>query len=134
MRVAAIQTVSGGDVAANLAQAEPLVAEAAARGAQLAVLPEYFGILGAPPVANPDAATTPNNTPATLTVLANDTQGPGGTSFDPATVDALADYETPNRYSRGSPYVAVNGVLVVDGGKPTGATPGKALRGPGYKP
>ena len=54
--------------------------------------------------------------------------------FDPATVDALATYETPNRYSRGIPYVAVNGVLVVDGGKPTGATPGRALRGPGYPP
>jgi deaminated glutathione amidase len=47
MRVAAVQTVSGGDVEANLAQAAPLVAEAAARGAQLVLLPEYFGILGA---------------------------------------------------------------------------------------
>jgi predicted amidohydrolase len=46
-RVAAVQTVSGGDVAANLAQAEPLVAAAAAQGARLIVLPEYFGILGA---------------------------------------------------------------------------------------
>ena len=47
LRVAAVQTVSGGDVAANLAQAEPLVAAAAGQGAQLIVLPEYFGILGA---------------------------------------------------------------------------------------
>ena len=47
MRVAAVQTVSGGDVAANLAQAAGLVAAAAAEGAQLIVLPEYFGILGA---------------------------------------------------------------------------------------
>lgn len=46
-RVAAVQTVSGGDVAANLAQAEPLVTAAAAQGARLIVLPEYFGILGA---------------------------------------------------------------------------------------
>ncbi len=46
MRVAAVQTVSGGDVADNLAQVEPLVAKAAAQGAQLIVLPEYFGILG----------------------------------------------------------------------------------------
>jgi nitrilase len=46
-RVAAVQTVSGGDVAANLAAAEPLVAAAAADGARLVVLPEYFGILGA---------------------------------------------------------------------------------------
>ena len=45
--MAAVQTVSGGDVAANLAQAEPLIAEAAAKGARLVVLPEYFGIFGA---------------------------------------------------------------------------------------
>jgi predicted amidohydrolase len=47
MRVAAIQTIAGGDVAENLAQAELLVRAAAAQGAQLIVLPEYFGILGA---------------------------------------------------------------------------------------
>jgi predicted amidohydrolase len=47
MRVAAVQTVSGGDVDANLARAEPLIAEAAAEGARLVVLPEYFGIFGA---------------------------------------------------------------------------------------
>ena len=47
MRVAAIQTIAGGDVAENLAQAALLVRAAAADGAQLIVLPEYFGILGA---------------------------------------------------------------------------------------
>jgi deaminated glutathione amidase len=46
-RVAAVQTVSGGDVAANLAAIEPLVADAARQGAQLVLLPEYFGIFGA---------------------------------------------------------------------------------------
>jgi nitrilase len=46
-RVAAVQLVSGGDVAANLGAAEPLIAEAAAGGARLVVLPEYFGIFGA---------------------------------------------------------------------------------------
>ncbi len=46
-RVAAVQTVSGGDVAVNLAQAEPLIVEAVAEGARLVVLPEYFGIFGA---------------------------------------------------------------------------------------
>ncbi|MEP7180846.1 MAG: carbon-nitrogen hydrolase family protein [Betaproteobacteria bacterium] len=45
-RVAAVQVVSGGDVAANLREAEPLVVDAAAQGARLVVLPEYFGILG----------------------------------------------------------------------------------------
>jgi nitrilase len=46
-RVAAVQTVSGGDVAANLASAGALVDAAAAGGAALVLLPEYFGILGA---------------------------------------------------------------------------------------
>ncbi len=46
-RVAAVQTVSGGDVAANLAAVEPWIAEAATQGAQLILLPEYFGIFGA---------------------------------------------------------------------------------------
>jgi len=45
-RVAAIQTVSGPDVAANLSRAGDLIAEAAAGGARLVALPEYFGIMG----------------------------------------------------------------------------------------
>ncbi len=45
-RVGAVQMVSGGDVAANLAQAEPLIAQAVAQGARLVALPEYFGVFG----------------------------------------------------------------------------------------
>lgn len=45
-RVAAIQTVTGIGVDANLARADALLAEAAARGAQLALLPEYFCMMG----------------------------------------------------------------------------------------
>lgn len=52
--------------------------------------------------------------------------------FDPATVRSVATFESPNHYSEGFRYVAVNGVLVVDDGKITGKTPGRALRGPGY--
>src|SRR6266542_2676048 len=52
--------------------------------------------------------------------------------FDPATVRSAATFESPNHYSEGFRYVAVNGVLVVDDGKITGKTPGRALRGPGY--
>ncbi len=47
IRVAAVQTVSGGDVARNLDLARDLVAAAADAGAKLVLLPEYFGILGA---------------------------------------------------------------------------------------
>jgi len=53
--------------------------------------------------------------------------------FDLAKVQDLATYEEPRRYSAGMPYVAVNGVLVVDGGKITGAAPGQVLWGPGKR-
>ena len=46
---------------------------------------------------------------------------------------ATARLQKPNQYSEGFRYVAVNGVLVVDGNKLTGKTPGKGLRGPGYQ-
>ena len=46
-RVAAVQMVAGGDIGVNLAQAGPLVDDAARAGAELVLLPEYFGILGA---------------------------------------------------------------------------------------
>lgn len=45
IKVAAIQMVSGQDVERNCRDAERLIAEAAARGARLAVLPEYFPIV-----------------------------------------------------------------------------------------
>ena len=50
MRVAGVQMVSGDDVAANLAQAAPLVDAAAAAGATLVLLPENFGFMGTRPV------------------------------------------------------------------------------------
>ena len=46
MRVAVVQMNSGEDKAQNLATAERLLGEAAARGAELAVLPELFTYLG----------------------------------------------------------------------------------------
>ena len=46
MKLAAIQMVSGTRVEANLAAAHELLCEAAAQGAELAVLPEYFCIMG----------------------------------------------------------------------------------------
>jgi len=46
MKVAVIQMVAGMDVSANLAQAHALLQEAAQGGAELAVLPEYFCLMG----------------------------------------------------------------------------------------
>jgi N-acyl-D-amino-acid deacylase len=54
--------------------------------------------------------------------------------FDPATVRDVATYENPNQLSQGMEYVLVNGVLVIDQRKMTGALPGKVLRGAGYVP
>jgi N-acyl-D-amino-acid deacylase len=53
--------------------------------------------------------------------------------FDPARVRETNSFEKPKSYAEGVPYVLVNGVLVIDNGQHTGAKPGKALRGRGYK-
>jgi len=46
VRVAAVQMVSTTSVDANLAAVQPLIAEAAAGGARLVLLPEYFCLMG----------------------------------------------------------------------------------------
>lgn len=47
MKLAAVQMISGPEVAPNLATAGHLIAEAAEQGAQLVALPEYFPLIGA---------------------------------------------------------------------------------------
>ena len=47
MKLAAVQMISGPEVAPNLQRAAALIAEAAARGAELVALPEYFPLIGA---------------------------------------------------------------------------------------
>ncbi len=47
MKLAAVQMISGPDVTPNLATAGRLIADAAAAGAQLVALPEYFPLIGA---------------------------------------------------------------------------------------
>jgi len=51
--------------------------------------------------------------------------------FDPATIADRATFENPHRYAVGMRHVFVNGVPVLKDGEHTGATPGRALRGPG---
>ena len=53
--------------------------------------------------------------------------------FDPAKVQDLATFAKPHQYSTGVVDVFVNGVQVLRDGEHTGATPGRVVRGPGYK-
>jgi N-acyl-D-amino-acid deacylase len=55
-------------------------------------------------------------------------------AFDPDKVRERSTYADPIHYSQGFEYVAVNGELVVDGGKITDARPGRPLLGPGARP
>ncbi len=54
--------------------------------------------------------------------------------FDPREIQDHADYENPHQYSTGVTHVFVNGRQVLEQGEHTGATPGRVLKGPGWKP
>jgi N-acyl-D-amino-acid deacylase len=54
--------------------------------------------------------------------------------FDPRIIIDKATFEQPLQLSTGVSHVWVNGVQVVRDGAHTGAKPGRALRGPGYRP
>jgi dihydroorotase/N-acyl-D-amino-acid deacylase len=53
--------------------------------------------------------------------------------FDPATIADRATFEQPKQLSVGVRDVLVNGALVLRNGAHTGAKPGRAVRGPGYR-
>ena len=50
--------------------------------------------------------------------------------FDPDKVQDNATYNDPHHYATGIPYVVVNGIVVLDNGRQTGAKAGQALRHP----
>ena len=52
--------------------------------------------------------------------------------LDPLTVRDRATFAEPTLTSEGIRFVLVNGVVVLEDGKYTGARPGKVIRGPGY--
>jgi N-acyl-D-amino-acid deacylase len=52
--------------------------------------------------------------------------------FDPATIADRATFEEPHQYAVGVQYVFVNGEAVILNGGPTGAKPGRVVRGPGW--
>lgn len=53
--------------------------------------------------------------------------------FDPARIQDYATFEKPHQYATGVRDVLVNGTLVLRNGEHTGATPGRVVRGPGWK-
>ncbi len=53
--------------------------------------------------------------------------------FDPATIEDRATFEDPHHYATGVVHVLVNGVPVLRDGEHTGATPGRVVRGAGWK-
>ena len=54
--------------------------------------------------------------------------------FDPAAIGDLSTFADPHQLSVGVNHVFVNGEQVLRDGEHTGATPGRVVRGPGYKP
>jgi N-acyl-D-amino-acid deacylase len=54
--------------------------------------------------------------------------------FDPEKIQDHATYDRPHQYSTGVAHVFVNGIQVLKNGEHTGATPGRVVRGPGWKP
>jgi len=54
--------------------------------------------------------------------------------FDAATIRDRSTFAEPTLPSEGMRYVLVNGGVVLEDGKYTGARPGRVIRGPGYKP
>jgi len=54
--------------------------------------------------------------------------------FDAATIQDHATFDDPHQYATGMKHVFVNGVHVLKEGEHTGATPGRVVRGPGWKP
>ncbi len=53
--------------------------------------------------------------------------------FDPGSIEDHATFENPHQYSTGVRDVFVNGVQVLTDGEHTGATPGRVIRGQGWK-
>jgi N-acyl-D-aspartate/D-glutamate deacylase len=55
------------------------------------------------------------------------------TVFDLDAMEDRATYDEPVLFPTGIEYVLVNGTVVIDGGRHTGALPGRGLYGPGWE-
>ena len=54
--------------------------------------------------------------------------------FDPAAIRDHATFDEPHQYATGMVHVVINGVPVLLDGEHTGATPGRFVKGPGWRP
>ena len=54
--------------------------------------------------------------------------------FDPDKIEDRATFDEPHQYAVGMRHVFVNGEAVLRDGEHTGATPGRVVRGPGWRP
>lgn len=108
MKVAALQMVSGTALQANLAVAGALLAEAAAAGAELALLPEHFALLGQRDtdklaIAEPHAPASPADGGTIQTFLQNAARTHGlwlvGGSLPLATTDPAKAHNTTLVYN-----------------------------------
>mgnify|MGYP000135235125 CR=1 FL=1 len=52
--------------------------------------------------------------------------------FDPNTIIDQATFQQPHQYAVGMEQVFINGAAVIADSVPTGATPGRVVRGPGW--
>ena len=72
---------------------------------------------------------------ARLKLEGRGTLAPGGFAdvvvFDPATIRDHSTFAKPQQYATGVSHVWVNGTQVLKDGEPTGATPGRFVKGPG---
>ena len=53
--------------------------------------------------------------------------------FDPAEIRDQATFQDPHQLATGIVHVFVNGSQVLEDGRHTGATPGRVVRGPGWR-
>ena len=73
VKIAAIQMVSTPDLATNLARARHWLAEAAAQGAELVALPEYFCLIGRADADKLVIAETPGDLSAPIQRMLSET-------------------------------------------------------------
>ena len=114
MKAAALQMTSAIDVAANLATAARLLAQAAAAGAKLAVLPENFAFMGLMVVGGTIALRVPGESRAAAACLVYGADGALQARYDKI---HLFDVDLPGRdetYRESSGIAPGHEVVVID--------------------